>query len=162
MLLQYSLIVLLSSITSCFGQSGTPTETGVGELGILAIIPTATGQIGINPVDVPDPESLYVMIVEHLTQNNTSSHSSKFRTNRRRHPISYRDSCRWQNKHKSESTKILISRSYLLTRLSGLELVPTSVLQHSPRQAQMDCPKKQPYLKALTWLSMMKERLRLR
>lgn len=82
MLLQYCLVVLLSSITSCFGQSGTPTEAGLGDLGILAIVPTETGQIGINPVDIPDPESLYVMIVEQLNQNNTSSHSSKFRTNR--------------------------------------------------------------------------------
>ncbi|KAL6400778.1 hypothetical protein AUP68_16495 [Ilyonectria robusta] len=71
MLLQYSLIVLLSSITSCFGQSGTPTETGVGELGILAIIPTATGQIGINPVDIPDPESFSAPIgidTQYLTE----------------------------------------------------------------------------------------------
>ncbi|KAH7165280.1 hypothetical protein EDB81DRAFT_942360 [Dactylonectria macrodidyma] len=80
MLLQYSLVCFLSSIPFCFGQDGTPTMTALADgLGVLAIVPTTTGQIGINPVDIPPPESFYATIgvdSEYLTEVVTSQSTS--------------------------------------------------------------------------------------
>lgn len=79
MFLQSSLIFVLSSISLCFGQDGTPTVTALEDaLGVMAIVPTTTGQIGINPVDIPPPESLYVRFILQLV---LSLHSSKLRKN---------------------------------------------------------------------------------
>ncbi|KPM42160.1 hypothetical protein AK830_g4435 [Neonectria ditissima] len=63
MLLQPSLFLVLSSVSFCFGQDATPTVTVPDDgLGVMAIVPTTTGQIGINPVDIPPPESFSAKI----------------------------------------------------------------------------------------------------
>ncbi|KAF7542200.1 hypothetical protein G7Z17_g11791 [Cylindrodendrum hubeiense] len=80
MLLQSSLVLALSSTPLCFGQDDPPTVTLPDDgLAIMAIVPTTTGQIGINPVDIPPPESFSATIgvdSEYLTEIVTDQSTS--------------------------------------------------------------------------------------
>jgi hypothetical protein len=53
-----SLVALLSSLLLCDAKPleqpiPTATLSGIPDFAVNAIIPTASGQIGINPVDIP-------------------------------------------------------------------------------------------------------------
>ncbi|WAO91167.1 Hypothetical protein NCS54_00862400 [Fusarium falciforme] len=60
MLLQSLLFLALSSGPFCLAQDASPTVTGTvpDGAGVLAAIPTASGQVGITPGDIPEEDQL--------------------------------------------------------------------------------------------------------